>query len=822
LAAAQLAPPSSGGIVALDRLLHRISEHRRVLVVGAHPDDEDTSLLALLALGYGAEAAYLSLSRGEGGQNLIGDELGTGLGLLRSRELVAARDVDGATQFFTRAFDFGYTRSLQEASQHWVPDSILKDVVRVVRAFRPHVIVSTWSGTERDRHGQHQASGVAATAAFEAAGDQDRFPELNTEEGLEAWTSLKLFRSTRFDTTETTVTLPTGELDVWAGRSYHQIAMASRSRHRSQDMGQLQGIGPRHTRLRLLRDRTTHRATNGEGGGGLFAGIPADTSELARFARDARRAIDPTAATNLTPRIAEELQRSYAAVEREPARTDLLEQALLISAGVVIDAVASDEELIPGQAVDVTVSVYNGGPHAVSLDSIAIQVPSGWRTVVQSGGDATLAAGALVSREFTVTAPPEARPTQPYFLERPLVGSLYDWSVTSPDVRGMPFQTPLLRTSSWLSVLGARARSEREVSYRFRDQALGEVRRELRVVPRLDVRLEPSTVIWPAGGEAERQFTVSLTYNGSGPYAGDVGLEIDGWPAPPRRRFSFERTGESVRLDFVVQRPRGVSSASVDVRAVAAGEDGTVYGEGVELISYPHVRATARVRTAQSEVRVVPLAMPAVSSVGYVRGAADRVPEALMQIGLPIEVLSDEQIARADLSRFDAVVIGSRAHESNPALTRNNDRFLEFARSGGLLVVQYQQYAFVSGGYAPHPLTIGRPHGRVTDETAPVRVLDPDHMIFTEPNRITLQDWEGWPQERGLYFAETWDDAYRPLLEMNDAGYEPLRGGLLVAGYGAGTYVYTGLSFFRALPAGAPGAFRLFVNLLNLKPEHVR
>ncbi len=818
--AAQLGPPSSGGIVALDRLLNRLSEHRRVLVVGAHPDDEDTSLLALLALGYGAEAAYLSLSRGEGGQNLIGDELGAGLGLLRSRELLAARQVDGAHQFFTRAFDFGYTRSLDETSEHWLPDSILKDVVRVVRAFRPHVIVSTWSGTPRDRHGQHQASGVAAIAAFDAAADPARFPELASEEGLEAWTPLKLVRSTRFDTTETTVSLPTGALDPWLGRSYHQIAMASRSRHRSQDMGQVQAIGPRRTRLRLLRDRTDP-ATDGSGEDGLFAGIPADTSGFARFARQIRRVLDPTSAAELTPRIAAELQRARSASESDSEQVDLLEQALMISAGVVIDAVASDDEVVPEQAVNVTVNVYNGGPHEVSLDSIAVLTPPGWGAVADPSNERTLAPGVLVSPEFTVTPPLDARATQPYFLERPLIGSLYDWSATPPDVRGRPFQLPVLRVRSWLSVLGGQAKAEREVSYRYRDQALGEVRREVRVVPALDISLEPGKVVWPADGATERPFTVTLTYNGSGDYDGEVGLEIDGWPDPDPQRFSFERSGESARFRFSVRRPEQSRSASVVVRAVATGGDGRGFADGIELVVYPHVRVTARIRPAQSDVSVLSVAMPTVSRVGYVRGAADRVPEALGQIGLPVDVLTEEQIAEADLGQFDVIVIGSRAYESNPALTRHNGRFLEYAGSGGLLVVQYQQYAFVRGGYAPHPLTIGRPHGRVTDEMAPVRVLNPDHMVFTGPNRITLQDWEGWPQERGLYFAETWDEAYRPLLEMNDPGREPLRGGLLVARYGAGTYVYTGLSFFRALPAGTPGAIRLFLNLLSLKPEHV-
>jgi hypothetical protein len=238
------------------------------------------------------------------------------------------------------------------------------------------VIVSTWSGTPRDRHGQHQASGVAAIAAFDAAADPARFPELASEEGLEAWTPLKLVRSTRFDTTETTVSLPTGALDPWLGRSYHQIAMASRSRHRSQDMGQVQAIGPRRTRLRLLRDRTDP-ATDGSGEDGLFAGIPADTSGFARFARQIRRVLDPTSAAELTPRIAAELQRARSASESDSEQVDLLEQALMISAGVVIDAVASDDEVVPEQAVNVTVNVYNGGPHEVSLDSIAVLTPPG-------------------------------------------------------------------------------------------------------------------------------------------------------------------------------------------------------------------------------------------------------------------------------------------------------------------------------------------------------------------------------------------------------------------------------------------------------------
>ena len=341
----------------------------------------------------------------------------------------------------------------------------------------------------------------------------------------------------------------------------------------------------------------------------------------------------------------------------------------------------------------------------------------------------------------------------------------------------------------------------------------------MRVVPLVDVKLEPTNIVWPADGDAERDFTVSLVYNGSEPYEGEVGLEIDGWQTPVPRRFSFERVGDSRRFVFSVVRPAGVVNERVGIRAVAVGDDRLRFDRGVQVVAYSHIRLTPLVVPARSDIRVVPMVVPTLSSVGYVRGAADRVPEALTQIGVPVEVLDGEQLARGDLSRYDVIIVGSRAYETDSTLVENNERLMEYTRSGGLLIVQYQQYQFFRGRYAPYSLEVARPHDRVTDETAPVRILRPDHPVFNVPNRIGPEDWTEWPQERGLYFAGTWDDSYQPLLEMNDAGRPPLRGGLLVARYGAGTYVYTGISFFRSLPAGTPGAFRLFVNLLGLKPD---
>ncbi len=818
----QLQPPSAGGVLELDRLLQRLAEPRRVLVIGAHPDDEDTEVLALAALGYGAEAAYLSLSRGEGGQNLIGPELGEALGLLRSRELVAARSIDGARQFFTRAYDFGFSRSLQEALRFWPLDTLLKDAVRVVRRFRPHVIVSVFTGTPRDGHGQHQAAGVVAQRMFDLAGDPSAFPELGTEEGLAPWTPLRLYRSTRFDPEATTIELATGALDPRSGRSFHQIAMASRSQHRSQDMGQVQRLGPRSARLQLMRDRSVQDrpGATGDGSASLFAGVPRESSWITHLADSLRGVLNPARPERIAPPLAEALVR----LERDPGSADartrtLLERALATAARLAMDARADDHDLVPGQKTDVTVEVFNAGRYPVVVEGVELGTPQGWRADGTGGSRDSLAAGRLGSWEFAVTVAEDARYTQPYFLVKPRMGEgggLYDWSDAPPSVRGLPFEPPLIYAAAKLRILGARVRLKREVTYRTNDQATGEVRRALRVVPPVEVELEPSILVWSSGGPRTSSFAVTLTSRLNTAASGEVRLQVGRWPAPAPQRFSLQRAGESTSLVFTVELPRDFSTGKVTARAVARLDDGRESDAAVSLLEYPHIRPTPYLRPATTEIRVAPIALPPVSRVGYLRGASDRVPEALVQLGLPLEILSGEQLARADLSAYDAIVIGARAYETDSALTRHNRRLLDYVRDGGLLLVQYQQYAFVAGNYAPYPLTINRPHDRVTDETAPVRILEPEHAVFSRPNRIGPEDWEGWPQERGLYFAGTWDPAYRPLIETADPGYRPLRGGLLVASYGQGTYVYTGLAFFRALPAGVPGAYRLFLNLLAL------
>ncbi len=824
-AGAQLAPPSTGGVVALDRLLQQAAEQRRVLMIAAHPDDEDTELLALLSLGYGARTAYLSLNRGEGGQNLVGPDLGPGLGIIRTREQLAAREIDGATQYYTRTVDKGFSRTLAEAQKFWPNDSVLKDVVRVIRRFKPHVVVAIFSGTPRDDHGGHQDAGWVTPLAFAAAGDPTKFPELKREEGLDPWQPAKLYRSARFNPQAATVEIQTGTLDPRIGKSYAQVAMASRSRHRSQDMGQLQRIGPYRTALALIESKVGSGAIPAHETS-LFDGVPLEDPSVARLADSLRGTLSPSRLSDVAKPLAAMLAGSNARPADPPTRRvadpiirRTAEQALAVASGLVMDAIATDAEVIPGQRFDVDVSLYNAGPFAVTVDSIALTVPSGWKTEPQGAQPGAVASGQLVSRKFAVTVSDSARPTQPYFLDKPMQGAMYDWSSTPAAVRGLPFQPSPVNARVVATVLGAAAGLEREVTLRENDQAVGEVRRGLHVVPAIDVRLTPDRVVWPAGGDTTRSFAVALTYNGKTKREGVVRLDVPGWRAGAPVRFALERTGETHTFIFSLTRPRVLRDSTVRVRAVAEADDGKSYAEGVSVIDYPHIRATPYVVKAESEIRVAALHLAQVHSVGYIRGASDRVPEALAAVGVPVTVLSGADLATVDLSKFDVVVVGSRAYETDSSLMKHNDRVLDYAKRGGLVVVQYQQYAYVRGNYAALPLTIASPHDRVTDENAPMTILDPTDRSFHRPNEIVPGDWAGWPQERGLYFAHDWDPAYKPLLESHDPGMDPLRGGLLVGKYGEGTYVYTGLAFFRFLPAGVPGAFKLFFNLLSLNAK---
>ncbi len=836
------------GLLGVNRWLRGLGSVKRVLVIGAHPDDEDTSLLAVLVRGMGADAAYLSLNRGEGGQNLIGPELGRALGLLRSEELLSARRLDGAEQYFTRAYDFGYSKSADETFRFWPKDSLLADVIYVVRRFRPQIVVSVFSGTRRDGHGQHQAAGILAREAFAAAGDPARFPE-QLGDGVQPWAPLKLYRSTRFDSAATTLSVETGRLDPIYGRSYHQIAMAGRSQHRSQDMGRIEALGPQRTRLQLIESRV-------RGGSGpetaLFDGIDTTLVGMAAAvsAPDARRAL-----AGLLAAYDSHVQRAREAVGRVPledaashlglALTTLrrarelsgrigsdagaihfvlgedekkLQAALAETAGLIVDAFSDDDVIVPGRSIEVEVQIWNGGPRDVELRGVSLRTPESWVAEPLGSVVGKLERESLSAQRFRLTAPYAAEPTQPYFLRRPLQSAVYPWPADGA-TRTRPFEPPPVEAEVALEVGGEAVQLRVPAVHRYADQAWGEVRRRLFVVPAIGVGIAPALAVSPRGHQRSFNFSVSLHSESPGATRGQARLEAPaGWAVtPPEAPFEIAGSGRSVGIDFQVQVPAQLAAGRYELRPVAETEDGRRYSLGYTVIDYPHIQRRLLFEPALAHVAAFDLELKAGLRVGYVPGAGDALAEAIAAMGARVDVLDDRAVAAGDLSSYDAIVLGIRAYETNPALEESHERLLAWVRSGGTLISQYQQYGFFNGDYAPYPLKARWPHDRVADENAPVAILDPDHPVFRSPNAIGPGDFDGWVQERGLYFANEWDPRYLPLLEMADPGEAPKRGGLLVARYGDGVYVYTGLALFRQIPAGVPGAYRLLANLLSLE-----
>jgi LmbE family N-acetylglucosaminyl deacetylase len=909
------APPTGyQGAMAAGLELRRLGMTGRVLHIAAHPDDENTALLATLALGHGADVAYLSLTRGEGGQNSIGPELGPALGIVRSGELVAARRLDGARQFFARAVDYGYSKNAEEAFTRWPREELLGDVVEVIRRYRPDVVVSVWSGTERDGHGQHQASGVIAREAVLAAGDPARFPR-QLDAGLRPHAPRLYYRSAFFAERPPDVELNTGVLDPLLGRSYHQAAMASRSLHRSQDQGGREAPGPRRTAYHrvdpvadepvaddrqfsrqlegaprterslfegvdtLLSQRATRlgevlAGDGATGASGLDGAALADAfveyEALAAAARHEFNPLDPgralaqlTRAQHVLHEVADRLtdaipqlggNAGHAARNLHfhlAAELEDLGRALLSAANVAVDVVADREWVVPGQTFALELGVWNGGATPVRAHAGPL-LPAGWSAVAvteepaaagEVPGDARVPDGARVAGDarapedaplardrelfvppgerhtatYQVTVAPDAGYTMPYYLDpnRPAAGAMDRWP-DDPELRGLPFGPGPVRGSFMLLVDGSLPIAlDREAVRIGVDRRAGEYERPVKVVPAASLTVSPGLAIVPTGGDrATREVIVRVRRHTDDDLAGRLTLELPArWTAEPRHRDIHLDDGDR-EFAFVIAPPPGVEPGEYPVRAVLA----TGHGEhrlGFQVIDYPHIDPVHLYEHAATRVRVLDVDV-APARVGYVEGAGDAIPDALDRLGVQWARLGATDLAVGDLDRFDVIITGIRAYELRDDLVDNNRRLLDWTRRGGTLVVQYNQYAALERDYTPWPVTIARPHGRVTDQNAPVRILEPHHPVFTTPNRISAADWDGWVQERGLYFLDSWDGPLTPLLAMSDPGEPPLTGGLLVAPLGEGTWVYSGLALFRQLPEGVPGAYRLLANLISL------
>ena len=853
------------GAAALGSMLAGLGTTTRVLTVAAHPDDEDTQFITWLTRGRHVETAYLSLTRGDGGQNLLGNELGEALGAIRTQELLAARRIDGGRQYFSRAYDFGFSKNAEETFQHWPRDTILGDVIRVVRAFRPHVMVAFFSGTPRDGHGHHQASGILAREAYDAAADTVRFPVAGY--GL-PWTPSKFYRSARQAPVEATLRMNVGEYDAVLGRSYYEIAAESRSQHKSQGFGVLQRKGTIMDAITREAARVGPAKATDEKS--LFDGI--DTTWTALRAKlptaltqsqldsalvslaDAKqryRADDPTPI--IVPlanavRLLRAVRNGAGAPPavllsgksgmvpmlsvRRPNTVDLglwdalrvtltrTEQALTLAAGVAVEATAP-KATYPvreaakhnvGDSMPVTITVFNRGKAPVQF------LYGGLR-------DNATPAGGFPDRNLPI-APDSAltvqrwavafEPTSPWW--RVNGRKQQDWFQTPLDANDEAQQqertATIVRTD--IEIAGVSVAVTAPVVNRYADPIRGDQQVPVAAVPGITIGLGNVIEYIRAGVPVERDLPVRIqsAYDSAASVTVTLDLPV-GLKADSAARVRVLPGGGSA---VVVFRLRGLLPPGRHQLGAFARHEGTTSTSGYYTINYEHINPQRLYGASGMYLSAVNAKLPPRAHVGYIVGVGDHGIEALQQLDVNVEKLDPAAIAGTDLTRFTAIVVGPRAYEANDELVKQNPRLLDYANRGGTLIVQYGAQDMSRFKVTPYPLTWTRPAARVTMEGAAVKLLQPTSPLLLLPNKIGESDWADWVQERATYMPSTIDSHYTPLLGMNDPDEPENRGALLTAPVGRGKYVYVTLALFRQLPAGVPGAARMLLNLINATP----
>ncbi len=890
-AAAQSAASGDRGAAALGSTLDALGTTGRVLLIAAHPDDEDTQLIAWLTRGRKVETAYLSLTRGDGGQNLISNELGDALGVIRTQELMSARRIDGGRQFFTRAFDFGFSKNAEETLNHWPRDTILGDVVRVVRAFRPQVIVAVFSGTPRDGHGHHQISGILAREVYDISADTLRFPAAGY--GM-PWTVSKFYRNARFAPELQTVKMNTGEYDALLGRSYYEIAAESRSQHKSQGFGVLQRKGVfmgylarEATRVAAPADAKSEQS--------LFDGVDTtwarlgartsradaramlDSADVAmREARRVFRAQDPTPTiaplatalgllrsaretsgtrpkmlttvfafprpmltdangwfaipagmrTGLQPMQPAGPQADAELWDALSLTIDRAERALVLAAGVAVEAIApratfpvrESGKTNVNDSLPVAITVFNRGHASVTLTSAAIPVVDATGRVAAVTAAASEAPRAIATDSaVTVNRFAMARtPTTAWWqaLSRP-----GDWFLTPISALDEAQQQARTSTNAilQLSIAGVPVTVVAPIVNRFADPVKGDQQVPVAAVPGITIGLDNVVEYIRAGVPVEREFRVHIL--SAYPDSARVDVNIDlpaGLKADSAIRTRVLTPGApSATLTFKVKGKVGAGRLQMGAIARHVGRASTT---GYYTIAFDHITPQNMYAPSGMWLEAVNVALPLKARVGYVPGVGDHGMDALRQLDVPYEKLDPASLENTDLSRFSAIVVGPRAYGASEVLVANSAKLLDYAKKGGRLVVQYGQFEMTRPGIMPYPIQLTRSAARVTIEDAPVTVLQPKSPLLTLPNRIGVDDWSGWVQERALYMPSVIDPRYVSVLAMNDPGEPVNNGALLVAPVGKGSYVYVTLALFRQLPNGVPGAARILMNLINPAP----
>jgi LmbE family N-acetylglucosaminyl deacetylase len=838
--------PQAGSVSIVQRILE-LGTTASALVIGAHPDDEDSLFMAEAVRGEHARVGYLTLTRGEGGQNAIGADLFDILGVIRTEELLQARTLDGGSQFFGRELDFGFSKTDAEASRMWGDREVLGDMVRVIRMFRPLVVYSVWSGVPADGHGHHQLSGRLAKVAFRAAGDPTQYPE-QVAEGLRPWQAKKFYQFRGYGPSAgpgTTTTIQGGSVDPLLGLTYAQVAAQGRTQHKTQAMGTPEIRGPVVANLSLVD--STIRAASGETsvfdgidtsitGIPALAGLPEGAlhSELEDLNRTLAAAIDsfsliapeksvPALAAALRSiRDAREAVRKLQAPAETRAEADFLlgskeegaTLALQGASGVVVDPVSEVETASASESFVAVVRVFFSRPDSMQIDDVSLTVPPGWSVSsapVPPPGPGSIPEFANRTAAFRVTVADDALPTQPYWLRQPKQGNEFVWPQGSP--KAQPFDAPQVMAVVKGRIAGLPVTLRQPLQYRAVDPVRGELRRNVEIVPAVTLSFDSQLELVSLDTRRRaREVVVSLQNNSRGPLSGILRLEVpEGWISSPAESPFSVKEGEKSSITLSVTPASALVPGNYSLHAVAT-VGARRFDQSMQTLAYEHIQTHRVYSPAAMTLSVLDLKVAPVR-VGYIMGSGDHVPEAIRRMGLEVRLLDERALSSGNLADFDTIVVGVNASSVRPDFVASLPRLYSWVKDGGALIVQYQHPDFVQRNLPPFPAKMA---SRVTDETAEVRILVPDHPAFTKPNRITNQDFAGWVQERNLFAFTTFDQGYVPLLESHDPGEPPQTGGEVDAPLGTGHFVYTAYDWFRELPAGVPGAYRLFANLISL------
>ncbi|MDT0644481.1 PIG-L family deacetylase [Zunongwangia sp. F363] len=786
-----------------------------VLYLAAHPDDENTRLISYFSNQVNARTAYLSLTRGDGGQNLIGPQIREELGVIRTQELLAARRIDGGQQFFTRANDFGYSKTPEETLQIWDKEEVLSDVVWIIRKFQPDVIINRFDHrTPGSTHGHHTSSAILSVKAFDLADDNAAFPEqlqftntfqpkrlfFNTSPWFygsqEAFEEASKEKFLQFDT---------GVYFPLKGLSNPEIASLSRSQHRSQGFGSTGSRGSQMEYLEFLKGDMPPAKDD------IFAGI--DTSwnrieggaEIGEILTKVQENYDFTNPAASIPKLVEAYQliKELKNAHWRKIKLEQITNIIAASAGLYLEAVAQAPAATPSETVPVSFEAINRSNFTMVLKNVEL-----------SPNNSSLQPNAVLENNkgwnanLNLNIPAESKTTSPYWLKKE--GTVGMYKVEDRQLIGLPEMPNYTKATFSINFKGVTIPFSKEVVYKYNDNVYGETYRSFEIVPPVSVAFDEQVMIFD--NAEKRQISVKLT-SGKDDVAGELSLaSAKDWKIEPASaNFSIPKKGGTAIINFSITPPADESEAVI---VPQASINSNTFSKEVVHIDYEHIPYQTLILPSKLKVAKLNIKTRG-QNIAYIEGAGDVVPESLEQIGYKITKIGPAQISAALLENFDAVVMGIRAYNVQEELAYKQNILLDYVEYGGTLIVQYNtNRGLVTGNIAPYNLQLSR--DRVTDEFAEVRFLAPEHPLLNSPNKITKADFKNWVQERGLYFPDSWSDEFTPVLSMNDQGEQPKDGSLLVANYGEGYYIYTGISFFRQFPAGVPGAFKLFANMISI------